>query len=313
MGLELIRTECGLTKERFAEVIGKSYATYKRWTRKNRPPRKVWPQPKRAVAIAQLQALPKERMHWGHRKVWAYYWHPTNSVSMKTVERAMRDLAMLQPKRYLGELKQLAQGRRAAFAVIPTRRNRVWQTDITEFETACGGIWRIHDVVDYATKFCLSSIARPTGTANDAIEAIYLAELEARQQTGLPLILDCYDNDNLTDQWHPLRMVSDNGPCYKSTSFAKMISSRVEFEHVRTRRKSPHTNGVVERYGGTLKYERLFRHDIRDGLELQAHLDSFRHEYNEERPHEGLEWERPGPVYRAGSLKLKQANQSSQP
>ena len=78
-------------------------------------------------------------------------------------------------------------------------------------------------MVDYATKFCLSSIARPTGTANDAIEAIYLAELEARQQTGLPLILDCYDNDNLTDQWHPLRMVSDNGPCYKSTSFAKLI------------------------------------------------------------------------------------------
>lgn len=164
---------------------------------------------------------------------------------MSTVERAMRDLSMLQPKKYLGELKQLALGRREAFSVTPTQRNRVWQTDITEFETACGGIWRIHDVVDYATKYCLASIARPTGTANDAVDGVHEALREAARQTRRPLVLDCYDNDDILDKWHPLRIVSDNGPCYKSGTFAKMIAGNHILEHVRTRRKSPHTNGVV--------------------------------------------------------------------
>lgn len=58
----------------------------------------------------------------------------------------------------------------------------------------------------------------------------------------------------------------------------------------------------VERCGSSLKYERLYRHDIRDGLELQDHPDTFREEFNEHCPHEALGWERPGPVYR-GSLK----------
>lgn len=45
--------------------------------------------------------------------------------------------------------------RRKAFRDPPTQRNRVWQTDFSEFETTNGGIWRICAVIDYATKYCL--------------------------------------------------------------------------------------------------------------------------------------------------------------
>jgi transposase InsO family protein len=311
VGLEVIRSECGLTKKRFASIIGTPYSTYKRWTRKHRLPRKSWPRPKRAIAARAVMDLDDDKLHWGHRKVWAYYWHPTNAVSMSTVERAMRDLGCLQPKRYLGELKQLAAKRRAAFDEIPERRNRVWQTDTTEFETANGGIWRIHNVVDYAAKYCLVSTARPTATAVDAIDVLHMAIAEARQLLGIPLICDLYDDDD--DRWSMLRYVSDNGPCYKSGRFAKAVDNLLEVEHIRTRRKSPHTNGVVERYGGSLKAERLWRHDIRDGIELQQHLNAYRHQYNHDRPHEYLEWERPAEVYAAKTLKLKQANRGSQP
>ena len=48
----------------------------------------------------------------------------------------------------------------------PTRRNRVWQTDFSEFETPTGGIWRISAVIDYVTKYCLAAdlaaISAPT-------------------------------------------------------------------------------------------------------------------------------------------------------
>ena len=55
------------------------------------------------------------------------------------------------------------------------------------------------------------------------------------------------------------------GPAYRSAAFARFIASRRELEHIRTRHKSPRTNGVRERGFGTLKYEQLYCHDISDG------------------------------------------------
>jgi putative transposase len=40
--------------------------------------------------------------------------------------------------------------------------------------------------------------------------------------------------------------------------------------HVRTRVKSPQTNGVVERFFGTLKYEHLYCGPINDGDALPS-------------------------------------------
>jgi transposase InsO family protein len=56
--------------------------------------------------------------------------------------------------------------RRKVFHDPPTERNRVWQTDFSEFETAGGGIWRICAVIDYATKYCLAArITRPAAAS----------------------------------------------------------------------------------------------------------------------------------------------------
>jgi putative transposase len=44
--------------------------------------------------------------------------------------------------------------------------------------------------------------------------------------------------------------------------------------HVRTRVRSPQTNGVVERFG-SLKYEHLYRADIGDGDALAVEVHRF--------------------------------------
>ena len=62
---------------------------------------------------------------------------------------------------------------------------------------------------------------------------------------------------------------------------------------MRTRHRSPHTNGVIERWFEALKYERLYREDIADGIDLAAHIAAFTDEYNTVRPHEALHWRRP--------------------
>ena len=56
---------------------------------------------------------------------------------------------------------------------------------------------------------------------------------------------------------------------------------------------TPHTNGVIERWFEALKYERLYREDIADGIDLAEHVAAFTDEYNRVRPHEALHWQRP--------------------
>ena len=64
-----------------------------------------------------------------------------------------------------------------------------------------------------------------------------------------------------------------------------------------TRNRSPHTNGVVERWIGALKYERLYRHDIADGISLADHIADYLDEYNTIRPHQALAYQRPLDAY----------------
>jgi hypothetical protein len=67
-------------------------------------------------------------------------------------KRALGRRGLLQPVRYQAERRQLARDRHATFWDPPIPRDRVWQTDFTEFETATHETWRIAAVVDYWSK-----------------------------------------------------------------------------------------------------------------------------------------------------------------
>jgi transposase InsO family protein len=152
-------------------------------------------------------------------------------------------------------------------------------------------VWWISPVVDYATKVVLAAPVSVRTAARDALSALREAITEAEALLGHSLLEDCVDPD--TGELHPITLVTDNGPCYKSSDFARFIASRPELRHVRTRHYAPQTNGVVERFNQTLKYERLYRHEIGDGQALAEHIDDFRHEFNQFRPHETLNFARP--------------------
>ena len=83
----------------------------------------------------------------------------------------------------------------------PTERNRVWQTDFSEFETARGGIWRICAVIDYATKYCLAARITPTGRGVEALACLDAAVDEAERVLGL---------DDLRDDRGELELVDEN-------------------------------------------------------------------------------------------------------
>ena len=76
---------------------------------------------------------------WGHRKIAAMMRADGCDASASSVPRAMARRGLLQPIDYQRERRDLAAVRREAFIEVPTRRNRVWQTDFSEFETHGGG------------------------------------------------------------------------------------------------------------------------------------------------------------------------------
>jgi hypothetical protein len=76
-----------------------------------------------------------------------------------------------------------------------------------------------------------------------------------------------------------------------------IIATHPELRHVRTRVKTPGQSGSRERGFGSLKYGELFLEEIPDALDLVAHADDYRIDYNTVRPHEALAWNRPRDVH----------------
>lgn len=291
----MIRAEAGMPITRFAALIGVPRRTYQHRLAKHRagdPPKGPWPAPVVDRIEPTVAKLAEEWPAWGHRKIWAMGRHEGWDLgSASSVRRAMARRGLLQPVRYQAERRQLAKARRAVFVEAPSRRNRVWQADFSEFETAAQGTWQLGGVVDYVTKVALACPISATQTAGDLCAAFDAAEARAGELAGRPLWEDCADPD--TGEAAPIVIVTDNGPAMKSAAVARWFAARPYFSHVRTRHRSPHTNGVIERWFEALKYERLYRHDIADGIELADHVADYLDEYNRVRPHEHLDWRRP--------------------
>ncbi len=176
----------------------------------------------------------------------------------------------------------------------PTERNRIWQTDFSEFETAGGGIWRICAVIDYATKYCLAARITPTGRGVDALACLDEAEgvlglNDLRDDRGELDLVDENTSEVIDVVPAPIAVVSDNGSCFRGETYQSAFAGDEPLlRHVRTRVRSPQTNGVIERFFGTLKYEHLYRAPIDDGGALAMETARFRDIYNRIRPHQAL-------------------------
>jgi len=292
----MIRAQAGLSIVRFTTLLGMPRATWYRWRAAvtggvARPGKGPWPAPV-VDRIEPLAAKHAEQWAaWGHRKVWGLLAADGVAVSQSSVRRAMARRGLLQPIGYQAERRQLAQARRAVFLDPPTRRNRVWQTDFSELESLAGGIWRMSGVVDYWAKLCLACPVTTTQGTRDAIAAIEAAIGQAEELLGVPLLEDVVDHQ--TGELTPVVVVTDNGPAYRSVSFARFIASRPELLHVRTRHRSPQTNGVIERFYQAIKYEHLYRHEIGDGLILAKEVKNYLTIYNTIRPHEAISFATP--------------------
>jgi putative transposase len=243
---------------------------------------------------------------WGYRKIAAMMRADGHQVSTSTVQRALRRRGLLLSTGFRADRRSWARLRKRVFRDPPRQRNRVWQMDFSEFETARGGIWRICAVIDYPTKYCLA--ATPTSRGQDALGCLRRAVVEAERVLDLDDlradrgVMDVVDADDyvIGEAPAPIAVVTDNGPWSRGVTFADAFAGDDPlFRHVRTRVRGPQTNGVVERFFGTLKYEHLYRATIGDGNALAVDVNLFRHTYNTLRPHQALDERTPRAAYLA--------------
>jgi putative transposase len=150
----------------------------------------------------------------------------------------------------------------------------------------------------------------PTARGADALACLRLAVTEAERILDLD---DLRADRELTEVLGPcgevlgmapapIAVVSDNGPCFRGAVFKTALAGPDPLlRHVRTRVRSPRTNGVIERFFGTLKYEHLFRRVIADGDALDMEVHRFRVIYNTIRPHQAIDDRVPSSAFTAAS------------
>jgi transposase InsO family protein len=95
--------------------------------------------------------------------------------------------------------------------------------------------------------------------------------------------LDYYNGLGITVR----RLLTDNGPCYRSQAFA-MLTGQRQLRHRRTRPYTPRTNGKAERFIQTALREWAYVCSYSNSQERTLHLRPWLHDYNWHRPHASL-------------------------
>jgi transposase InsO family protein len=83
------------------------------------------------------------------------------------------------------------------------------------------------------------------------------------------------------------RLLTDNGPCYKSHAFLRLRQAHA-LQHLFTKPFTPRTNGKAERFIQTALREWAYARAYNNSVERALHLPHWLHEYNWHRPHASL-------------------------
>jgi putative transposase len=223
---------------------------------------------------------------WGVRKVHAMLRRAPYVLrtSRKRVWALMKDMGLcFPPGARPGEVP------RGTVAV--EYPNRLWATDLTTVWTKEDGLVAVVPVIDCGCR----SLLELRVTKSQESPAILAA-------VGAALTASFNSPTNVPEG---LGLRTDHGPQYTGAD-CEDLCTRWHLDHTLAPVGRPTGNAVAERVIRTMKEECIWLRDWNSLDELQAELDVWRTMYNEQRPHQSLEWATPAEV-RASHRPMKRA------
>ena len=217
---------------------------------------------------------------FGSRRMAVPLGGPGEPVNRKRVQRLMRVMGIeaLHPK----PRTTIAAGAKAYPYLLRdrvlTRVDEVWSSDITYVPLRHGFMY-LTAVIDWFSRYVLSWRLSNTLDGGFCLEA-----LDEALSRGRPEVFN-----------------TDQGSQFTSREY----TGRLEGAGVavsRDGRGRALDNVFVERLWRSVKYEDIYIKDYEGVSELESGLTAYFRFYDEDRPHQSLNYRTPGEVYRAGVL-----------
>jgi putative transposase len=216
---------------------------------------------------------------YGSRRMSAALERSGETVNRKRVRRLMAQMGLEPLFPRLRTTTAAGAGRVYPYLLRDrelTRVNEVWSSDITYVPMRRGFMY-LTAVIDWYSRYVLAWRLSNTLEGRFCLEA-----LEAALALGRPEIFN-----------------TDLGSQFTSREYTgRLEEAGVAVSH--DGRGRALDNVFVERLWRSVKYEDIYIKDYEQVIELEVGLGAYFRFYDEERPHQSLDYRTPGEVYRAG-------------
>jgi putative transposase len=236
------------------------------------------------AAISRL--LGASPASYGYRRIHALLKRHGLVCNPKTGWRVMRRRGWLAT----GRLQRARAGRRHEGQVRVADPNRRWASDITGIRSWDGQKGRLAIMIDCADRMVLAWRFATRITAEDLAEmlreAVFRRFGEARARA------------------QGIEFLSDNGPEYTSHRFRPFVRARGLIP-CHTPRRSPESNGLAERFFGSLKRDYGYQACLETFAVVSRQVPQWIEHDNQQAPHSALGMRSPAEFYAEWLVKTK--------
>jgi len=222
-----------------------------------------------APLVAALTEFAQKRRRRGYRKAWVALKKTGQAVSKNRVHRLWKR-AKLQVAKRTGK-KRKPPGEKKAALLVPSRPGEVWSVDFIFDATMSGTTLKMLTVGDDFTRECL---AIEVATSFPAAKVIAVLS-RLVQEHGAPDYVK-----------------SDNGSEFIAHTLQAWLAGKESQSHF-IAPGSPWQNGFRESFHSRFRDEFLFETLFASLAEAKVLVETYRREYNEERPHQSLGYKTP--------------------
>jgi len=226
------------------------------------------PRPDRNAELRPaLIEVARQRPRFGYRRLWALL---INRQGFKASPGRVQRLYQKEGLKVRRQKRKRLKGVAPVNSLI-SRPNQEWALDFVSDAFSNGRALRALTMVDSYTREC-PAIEVDTGISSRQVTRTLERVIEQR---GAPVSLRC-----------------DNGPEFTSRHFlAWCAQKKIELVHIQPGR--PMQNGHVESFNGRLREECLNASWFMNLADARAKIETWRQEYNTDRPHSSLDYRTP--------------------